>query len=76
MDFPSSKETFPGVEIKGGICYFLWSNDYKGKCDVTVTRDRESTTSFRDLGEFDVFVRDPQAIAILHKVLAKNESSK
>ena len=75
VDFPSSKESFPGVEIKGGICYFLWSNDYKGKCDVTVTRDRESTTSFRDLGEFDVFVRDPQAIAILHKVLAKNETS-
>ena len=29
----------------------------------------------RDLGEFDVFVRDPQAVAILHKVLAKREPS-
>ena len=75
VDFPSSKETFPGVEIKGGICYFLWSKDYKGQCDVTVTRDHESTMSFRDLGEFDVFVRDPQAVAILHKVLAKDEPS-
>ena len=75
VDTPSSKETFPGVEIKGGICYFLWSNDYKGKCEVTVTHDQKSTTALRDLREFDVFVRDPQGVAILNKVLAKGESS-
>jgi site-specific DNA-methyltransferase (adenine-specific) len=75
VDFPASKETFPGVEIKGGICYFLWSKDHNGKCEVTITRDGESTTSLRDLGEFDVFVRDPQAVAILNKVLAKGELS-
>lgn len=75
VDFPSSKETFPGVEIKGGICYFLWSKDYSGKCEVTVTRKGESTTSHRDLGEFDVFIRDPQAVTILQKVLAKDEPS-
>lgn len=75
VDFPASKETFPGVEIKGGICYFLWSKDYSGKCEVTVTREGEASTSLRDLGEFDVFIRDPQAVAILHKVLAKGEPS-
>jgi len=75
VDFPASKETFPGVEIKGGICYFLWSKDYSGKCEVTVTREGDAATSLRDLGEFDVFIRDPQAVAILHKVLAKGEPS-
>ncbi|MGA9991568.1 MAG: Eco57I restriction-modification methylase domain-containing protein, partial [Thiobacillaceae bacterium] len=75
VDFPASKETFPGVEIKGGICYFLWSKDYSGKCDVMITRDGVSATSTRDLGEFDVFVRDPQSVAILHKVLTKGEPS-
>jgi len=75
VDFPASKETFPGVEIKGGICYFLWSKDYQGPCEVTISRNGERTTSTRDLGEFDVFIRDPQGVAILHKVLAKKEAS-
>ncbi|MBU0498525.1 MAG: hypothetical protein KJ558_15340 [Gammaproteobacteria bacterium] len=42
---------------------------------MTITRNGEPTTSLRDLGEFDVFVRDPQSVAILHKVLAKGEPS-
>lgn len=75
VDYPASKETFPGVEIKGGICYFLWSQDHSGPCEVTVTRGGDSVTSIRDLGEFDVFIRDPQAVDILHKVLAAKETS-
>lgn len=75
VDYPASKETFPGVEIKGGICYFLWSKDHNGPCEVTVTRGGDSVTSTRDLGEFDVFIREPQAVDILHKVIAAGENS-
>ncbi len=75
VDFPVSKEVFPNVEVKGGICFFLWSNDYKGECDVTVIRGKEETTSLRRLDEFDVFVRDPRAVGILRKVLAYGERS-
>jgi site-specific DNA-methyltransferase (adenine-specific) len=73
VDFPVSKEVFPNVEVKGGICYFLWSEAHNGECDVTVIRSDEETTSSRQLDEFDVFVRDPRAVGILRKVLKTGE---
>jgi len=69
VDYPVSREVFPNVEVKGGICYFLWSKFYEGPCDVTVIRGEETTSSTRKLDEFDVFVRDPVAVDILRKVL-------
>lgn len=75
VDYPVSKEVFPNVEVKGGICYFLWSKDYEGPCDVTVIRGDEITSSKRKLDEFDVFVRDPRAVDILRKVLKTEEKS-
>ncbi len=73
VDFPVSREVFPNVEVKGGICYFLWSDAHNGSCDVTVVRGDEETTSSRQLDEFDVFVRDPKAVGILRKVLKAGE---
>ena len=73
VDFPVSKEVFPNVEVKGGICYFLWSTAHNGLCDVTVIRGDEEISSSRQLDEFDVFVRDPIAIGILRKVLNAGE---
>lgn len=73
VDFPVSKEVFPNVEVKGGICYFLWSEAHKGPCDVTVIRGDEESSSSRQLDEFDVFVRDPIAVGILRKVLKAGE---
>jgi site-specific DNA-methyltransferase (adenine-specific) len=69
VDFPVSKEVFPNVEVKGGICYFLWAESHDGPCDVTVVRGDEKSESSRRLDEFDVFVRDPRAVGILRKVL-------
>lgn len=73
VDFPVSREVFPNVEVKGGICYFLWSEAHDGPCDVTIVRGDEETSSSRRLDEFDVFVRDPRAIGILRKVLKAGE---
>jgi site-specific DNA-methyltransferase (adenine-specific) len=75
VDYPVSKEVFPNVEVKGGICYFLWAGDHHGTCDVTVTRGEDTTSSNRELDEFDVFVRDPRAAGILRKVLKAGENS-
>lgn len=75
VDYGNAREAFPGVEIQGGVCYFLWDSAYNGLCEVTTTRDGESVTAMRKLDQFDVFVRDSRAIVILEKVLAKGEAS-
>ncbi|WNL43519.1 Eco57I restriction-modification methylase domain-containing protein [Halomonas sp. PAMB 3264] len=75
-DYPSSRDAFPGVDIKGGVCYFLWDRDYSGNCEVTSSRGSEVFGPInRDLSEFDIFVRDSRSLAILKKVISKNEKS-
>lgn len=73
VDYPVSKEVFPGVEVKGGICYFLWSQAHDGPCEVTLIRGKEEFTATRQLDEFDIFVRHPIAVSILRKVLNAGE---
>jgi site-specific DNA-methyltransferase (adenine-specific) len=75
-DYPVAKEVFSSVEVKGGICYFLWERDYIGATSVTSIRDGKVLGPHqRDLSEFDVFVRDNQAVKILRKILAHKEES-
>ena len=76
VDYPAASEVFPGVEIKAGACYFLWDSSYNGLCNVTSVRGGQPLGPMpRDLGEYDVFVRDQRAVPILHKVLAQAEPS-
>ncbi|MCB9501608.1 MAG: Eco57I restriction-modification methylase domain-containing protein [Deferribacteres bacterium] len=75
VDFPVSREVFPNVEVKGGICYFLWSETHNSSCDVTIVRGDEEAFSTRQLDEFDVFVRHPLSVSILRKVLKAGEQS-
>lgn len=74
-DYPNASDCFPGVEIKGGVCFFLWDRDKKGKCSVTTFRDGKENTAERDLLEkgCDTFIRYNEAISILHKVNVQNE---
>ncbi|MCW2310931.1 Eco57I restriction-modification methylase domain-containing protein [Rhodoferax antarcticus] len=75
-DFADSGEAFPGVQIKGGVCYFLWDAEHNGPCNVTrIAGGVENVQPHRALGEFDIFVRDERALGILRKVLAKKEPS-
>jgi site-specific DNA-methyltransferase (adenine-specific) len=76
VDFQDAGEAFPGVQIKGGICYFLWNSSHRGLCNVTrITNGNAVVQNNRTLGEFDIFVRDERALGILRKVLEKNEVS-
>lgn len=74
VDYADSKDCFPGVDIAGGVCYFLWKRDAApGDCLVETHRNGEISTADRRLDEFDTFVRDVEALSIIHKVQAKNE---
>ena len=75
VDFPISSECFPGVEIKGGVCYFLWDRDRKGDCEIRTMRNNEVSTMRRPLLEkgCDTFIRYNDAISILRKVQAFKE---
>ena len=74
-DYEDSRESFSGVDVAGGICYFLWDSSYSGACEVDSFSNGTRTRSNRKLNEFDTFVRDPQAVGILRKVLGGNLSS-
>lgn len=73
VDFPISKDVFPGVDVKGGVCYFLRSTVDRDKCKVRIKRGADVQQDDRILNEFDVFVRDPRSASILRKVLKENE---
>lgn len=76
VDYPSANDVFPGVEVKAGVCYFLWDSAHDGDCAVTIVRNGETVGPvLRNLGEHDVFVRDARAVAILKKVLKHREPS-
>ena len=77
VDYPSSKECFSGVDIQGGVCYFLWDRDNKGECEITNIFNMKTSKMTRNLLEkgLGIFVRYNEAMSVLHKVLAKNESS-
>lgn len=49
VDYTDSKVCFPGVDIAGGICYFLWDRDHRGECICTAF---EVEYEFRS-GEFE-----------------------
>ncbi|HEX9046004.1 MAG TPA: Eco57I restriction-modification methylase domain-containing protein [Verrucomicrobiae bacterium] len=76
VDYPAASDVFPGVEIKAGVCYFLWDAAHEGNCMVTTIRGGEVIGPIeRNLGEYDVFVRDARAVTILKKVLDRREPS-
>ncbi|MBK9234319.1 MAG: Eco57I restriction-modification methylase domain-containing protein [Anaerolineae bacterium] len=72
-DFLSASDVFPGVGLKGGVCYFLWDRDNPGQCRVTTHfKDWPVSTTSRPLQEegVDVFIRFNEGLSILKKVVA------
>jgi site-specific DNA-methyltransferase (adenine-specific) len=72
-DYLSASDVFPGVGLKGGVCYFLWARDHHGQCRVsTHFKDWPVSTATRPLLEkgVDVFIRFNEGLSILKKVVS------
>lgn len=71
VDFADATAVFPGVQIKGGICYFLWDRDHPGDC-LVINNDvsPQFSQSERPLLEegCDTFIRWNAGIGVLRKV--------
>ncbi len=77
-DYIDAKDCFPGVEIKGGVNYFLWERDNPGKCKISTYKKNEVVSvSERELLEekADVFIRHNEMVNIFKKVIEKEEDS-
>ena len=68
VDYQNSKDCFPGVDIAGGICYFLWDREYSGNCIVTNVEDNQKNSELRALNEFNKFIRSNIGLNIIHKI--------
>ena len=72
IDFVDSKDCFPTVDISGGICYLLWSNNYDGDCLFTNKFHNSTTSSYRKLNEYPIFVRNNNSLSFINKVKKMN----
>lgn len=68
VDFGNSNDVFNGVDIAGGICYFLWDRDNEGNCEIKNKTNDSEVSAIRGLDDYDVFVRDNKAVSIIEKV--------
>jgi site-specific DNA-methyltransferase (adenine-specific) len=77
VDFVDSKDCFPGVDIPGGVSYFLWDrDDVSDSCLVTnKEKGSEENTASRKMDEYPTFIRSNRAVRIVRKVESANESS-
>lgn len=77
-DYPLSSDCFPGVQVEGGVCFFLWDKEHNGDCWV-ISHSGNIITSkaLRSLLQKDntTFIRYNQAISILNKVKRNNNTS-
>ena len=77
-DYPETSDCFPGINIRGGVCYFLWNKEHDGDCVITTHKGGVIGIPVkRPLLEkdADVFIRYNEAISILRKVREKKGKS-
>ena len=75
VDFAKSRDCFSGVDIAGGVCYFLWDNHYSGDCIVTNMEKESFVSSTRNLGDFPILIRSNEGFELANKISKTSNGS-
>lgn len=73
VDYPNSRDAFSGVDVAGGVMYFLWNRDNLGTCMVETCVNDQNVVAERSLNEHDVFVRDNRVLNIIKRVKIQSD---
>lgn len=74
-DFVDAGLCFPGVDIMGGVNYFLWDRDYNGKCEyyLHITKNNVmKKIDYLDSSHAGIVIRDVNAMDIINKIVKKH----
>ena len=71
FDYEDSAECFTNQHIDGGICYFRWNKDYKGKVKYTfkdLSGQTNSVERYLKSDNSNIVIRDTRRISLINKV--------
>ena len=71
-DFTDASLCFPGVDIKGGVNYFLWDRDNVGKCQYFLHTSQSNVgekIDYLNSSNMGIVIRDVTALAIIDKIV-------
>lgn len=74
-DYIDASNCFPGVDITGGVCYFLWDRDNIGNCEYylhDVNGSIIKRTGKLDNLDTGIIIRDINSLSILEKIIKVN----
>ncbi len=80
VDCLSPEDIFPNTNIRGGVCYFLWNNDYDNATNNVTVKTLEHgkvpkiATRPLKVDGLDIFIRHSEAIFILNKVFVNGNT--
>ncbi len=72
VDYPDASDCFSGVEIKGGVYYFLFSPQYEGDCEHIIRFKGQTVVKNGQLNAsgMGIILRDEYAQGVLEKIVA------
>lgn len=68
------RDLFPNVNVKGGLCYYLYNAEYTGDCSYKLIQGGQESVSMRQLDEYDVLIQNPRLAKLVKKISEQTEA--